>query len=275
MKHIEKEYLLQDRHQVKCLWRKYETSPGQLAYHREYEIHFIKKGSGYYFIKNRKYPFSHNNLVVIKREEIHRFIPPTPAVYIEKGSLYFSPSFINKNQRMKDVLEVAPHIIELNEREATFVEIIFRNIANEIENTETNWEDIVYYHTMLFLSLLKRCSTRKYIPLTKNPVIESVISFIEENFPKDMALSDIAKTFFLSTSHLSHIFKKEIGLGVKQYILQRRIMEAKKLLTDNYNEKVSAIAKNVGFTDFGLFNRSFKKITGMTPSGYRKFSKRR
>lgn len=259
---------------VNCMWRMSYSYTGNLAYHKEYEIHFIKKGKGYYFIKNRKYPFSHNNLIIIKSEEIHRFISSETTTHIEKGSLYFLPSFINQHNEIKEVIDKSPHIIKLGEREATLIEIIFRNIAEETKTQEPEWEKIVEHQTMVFISLLKRCSLRKHPSIKKNPKIEKVISFIEENFTKDITLPDIAKKSFLSTSHLSHLFKRETGLSIKQYILQRRIMEAKKLLMDNYDEKISVIAKKVGFSDFQLFNRAFKKITGLTPAGYRRVSGR-
>ncbi len=258
---------------IMCLWNPPQVYQSNLTYHREFEFHYIKRGKGSYFIKNRKYPFTHNNLIVIKSGEIHRFIPLTPYVYIEKGSLYLSPSFV-KNREMKDIIDSSPHILKLGEKEATLIEVIFRNIADEMERQEANWEEIVHYQVMLFIYILKRCFLRKHPTIRENPRIEKIISFIEENFTKDISLSDIAKSFYISTSHLSHLFKRETGLSVKRYILQRRIMEAKKLLTEKYSEKVSAIAQQVGFSDFALFNRSFKKITGLTPSGYRRTSGR-
>ncbi|MCM8762172.1 MAG: AraC family transcriptional regulator [Candidatus Omnitrophica bacterium] len=258
---------------VKCIWQVQYSYTGNLAYHKEYEIHFIKKGKGYYFIKNKKYPFTHNNLIVIRSEEIHRFIPSKPPITIEKGSIYFPSSFI-KNSKIKEIIESSPHIIKLGEREATLIEIIFRSITEEIERKETDWGDVIYYQTMVFISLLKRCSLKRSPTIRKNPRIGKIITFIEETFTKDITLSDIAKASFISPSHLSHLFKRETGLSIKQYIIQRRIMEAKNMLLEDYEEKVSVIAQKVGFSDFQLFNRAFKKITGLTPVGYRKISGR-
>lgn len=257
---------------VKCIWQTHSSPSGNLAYHKEYEIHYIKKGSGYYFIKNRKYPFTHNNLVIIKSEEIHRFISSTSSMYVEKGSLYFSPSLINKNRKMKEIMENSPHIVKLGEREATLIEIIFRSIIVEIGRKEIHWEEIVDYEIMTFMLLLKRCSARKNPAPRHNSKIESIMEYIEKHFSEDISLSDIAKKFFISESYLAHLFKKETGMPLKQYILQRRIMEAKKILTENPDIKVYAVANKVGFTDFALFNRAFKKITGLTPAGYRKTS---
>ncbi|MCX8081985.1 MAG: AraC family transcriptional regulator [bacterium] len=258
---------------VQCIWQRHFSSSGNLAYHKEYEIHYIKRGTGYYFIENRKYKFTHNNFVVIKSGEIHRFIPFNPPVHIEKGTLFFSPSFINRE--IKKIIETSPHIIRLGEREATLVEIIFRNISVEVATKEMNWEEIVHYETMALISLLKRCSSKKNPVPRHNPRVESIMNYIEGHFTEDISLSDIAKKFFISESYLSHLFKNETGMPLKQYIFQRRIMEAKKLLTEHPEKKVYTVAGKVGFTDFTIFNRTFKKITGMTPSNYRRISLRR
>lgn len=58
----------------------------------------------------------------------------------------------------------------------------------------------------------------------------------------------------------------------KWNILHRRIAEAKLLLSDNSDLKVTFIAGQVGFSDFALFNRNFKHITGLNPAVYRKIS---
>lgn len=257
---------------VMCVWSPSQIYKSTLAYHNEFEFHFIKSGKGNYFIKNTKYPFSHNNLIIIRSEEIHGFIPYNPPVSIDKGSLYCSPSFINKSKKMKAILKTCPHIIQLEAKEATLTEILFRNIATEIDKKEAGWEEIVHYEIMIFMLLLKRYPLKKNPVPKHNPRIESILLYIERSFSEDISLSSIAKKIFISKSHLAHLFKNETGMPLKQYILQRRIMEAKKILTKSPDEKVYAIAKEVGFTNFSLFNRAFKKITGLTPTGYRKIS---
>ena len=261
---------------VKCRWNSPSSKiyPTNLAYHKEVEIHYIKKGTGSYFIKNRLYPFEKNYLIIIKSEEIHRFLPSGNNPLLEKGSLYLSPSFIKADKKLYSTLKNCPHTIILSEREATLTEIILKNIADEINRKEKNWEEIVYYEVMLFISILKRYSIRKRkLDISQNSLTEKIIEYIEKNFTNRLLLSDISKEFSISESHLSHLFKRETGLSVKQYILQRRIVEAKKLLSEP-DIKVTAISTKVGFDNFSLFNRIFKKTIGLTPYNYRRISKR-
>jgi len=262
----------QHRDSVMCLWNPPQVYRSHLAYHRELEFHFIKKGNGFYFIRNKRYPLARNHLIVIRTGEIHKFIPSEPYSYIEKGSLYLPPSLVTSDRKLGAIIRKCPHIISLTE-EAMLIEFILKNIAEETTTRENNWGDIVNAEITLFLSMIKRCSSRKNALATHNPLTEKIIAYLEQNFARNLSLSDIASSFSHSTSHISHLFKKETGLGIKHYILQRRIIEAEKLLTENTALKVKAVSNAVGFEDFYLFNYSFKKITGLTPTNYRRISK--
>lgn len=241
-----------------------------LAYHNELELHYIKRGAGAYFIKNRKYPFTKDHLVVIKPREIHTFLPEFHS-YIEKGSLYFLPSFIPRKE-LEFIIKKCPHIIQLTEKEGTLIEVVLKNLGEEIKEKKNFWDEAIHSEINLLLSLIKRGALRKDTPVIRDPLTEKIIKYIEQNFTRSLSISEIAKEFSLSISRISHIFKEETGMSLKNYILQRRIAEAKNLLAEDRDIKVSTISSRLGFCNFSLFNRSFKKITGMTPTNYRRIS---
>ena len=254
---------------VKCVWNPRQIRHCGLTYHHEFELHYIKRGHGSYFIKNKNYPFAKNHLIIIKSGEIHSFIMKNSS-YIEKGSLYFSLSIANKNRELAAALKKCPHLILFPEQKTPMVEIIFKNIADETNKKECFWEKIVYAELSRLLFMIQRYSLSTISPVWKNPLTEKIIDYLEQNFASDLSLSDIAKTFSLSVSHISHTFKKSTGLSLKQYMLQRRIIEAKKMLDENPDRKISTLSASVGFNNFSLFNRMFKKFTCTTPANYRR-----
>ena len=73
----------------------------------------------------------------------------------------------------------------------------------------------------------------------------------------------------MSKSPLLKHFKEAIGITPLQYQLHLRISDAATLLNTSH-ENVSEIAFQCGFADSNYFSRQFKRITGMTPSEYRK-----
>ncbi len=256
---------------IRCDWLRPYIYTSNLAYHSEVEFHYIKRGEGFYFIQNRRYPFSKNNIVAIKSGEIHKCIRQSS--YVEKGSLYFPLSFL-KNARLKKIVKECPHVAKMTEKEAMLAEIIFKSISEETGGGKPFWEELVHSQTEQFLFLLKRASLRKTKKVISNPVVEGLIAYLDSNFARDVSIPEIAEGFSLSPSRISHIFKEETGLGLKHYMFQKRIIEAKKLLEENHSMKVTAISAKVGFGDFALFNSTFKKATGRTPSYYRRFSRR-
>ena len=98
---------------------------------------------------------------------------------------------------------------------------------------------------------------------------------MNEHYAEALTLSQISEKFFISASHLSHVFKRETGLSPIQYMMQRRIGEAQSLLVET-SLTIQEIDERLGFTDSAHFSKMFKKCVGVTPKEYRKlFSERR
>ncbi|MFN2352641.1 MAG: helix-turn-helix transcriptional regulator, partial [Kiritimatiellia bacterium] len=119
--------------------------------------------------------------------------------------------------------------------------------------------------------LLRRVRRHEHPRTPLNPVIVWAVDHIEKHFHEPLPLAALARGAGYSRFYLARLFKQHTGLSVKQYILQRRIAAAKLLLRDAPALTVLAVARKTGFQEFALFNRSFKKLTGTTPSGYRNF----
>jgi AraC family transcriptional regulator len=93
--------------------------------------------------------------------------------------------------------------------------------------------------------------------------------FIEDRLAEDVSLAELARLTRLSPTHFCSAFKRSVGLPPHQYQLHRRIERAKALLADP-DRSVSAIALDCGFNLPASFATAFRKITGMTPSAFRR-----
>lgn len=92
--------------------------------------------------------------------------------------------------------------------------------------------------------------------------------YIDRNYAQNLSLSDIADVLYLSPNYMATLFKKETGISPISYLIQKRISEAKYLLT--YTQKsLTEISLLVGYENPSYFTAIFKKLTGTTPSKFR------
>lgn len=101
-----------------------------------------------------------------------------------------------------------------------------------------------------------------------NTLSQKIINFIELNFSEDLSIEKIAGSIHIHPSHAMRTFKKEMGTTITSYINNKRIEEAKELLTRS-NLLITDISIMVGFSDPQYFSRVFKKMVSMTPKEYR------
>lgn len=101
-----------------------------------------------------------------------------------------------------------------------------------------------------------------------------IMDYVKTNISRNLNVSEIAETFGYNEKYLSHRFAKISGIPLKQYILKTKVDTANYMLTDT-NKSISTIATELGFSDSHNFARTYKKLTGLSPSEYRNaFSKR-
>ena len=96
----------------------------------------------------------------------------------------------------------------------------------------------------------------------------------EQQLYKDpsLTLPKAAKALFVSSHILSAAINKQSGQNFSDFVNSRRVKEATRLLAtrESNHQKIAAIAFEIGFHSLSAFNASFKKVTGMTPSEFRK-----
>jgi AraC-like DNA-binding protein len=99
------------------------------------------------------------------------------------------------------------------------------------------------------------------------PIIECQ-SYIFTHLYEEISLVQLAKVVNMHQNYLSALFKKEVGLSIKEYILKQKVEEAKKLLTHS-EYPLSEIYSWLNFHDQSHFTKVFKKYTGTTPKKFK------
>ena len=94
------------------------------------------------------------------------------------------------------------------------------------------------------------------------------IRFIDDNYATAISMKDVAKMSGLSTSQFNHRFRTLLRMSPTEYVLSRRIQDARERLTGT-SDTIAAIGFAVGFFDQSHFTKRFHRFTGMTPRAYR------
>ena len=100
-------------------------------------------------------------------------------------------------------------------------------------------------------------------------VITGITRYIQEHLEQEVSLSVLAEEFHLNSQYISQLFKNEIGVGFLAYLTNVRMEKAKKLLIST-SLSIAEIADSVGYGDYRVFTKVFKKTEGITPSQYRR-----
>lgn len=101
-----------------------------------------------------------------------------------------------------------------------------------------------------------------------NTAFMKLMHYISENYHKEISLTSAGEALHMNPNYVSQMFKKETGNTLIRYITQLRMEDATRLLATT-QKPVMEIALEVGFNDYFYFLKTFKKITGKTPTQYR------
>ena len=92
--------------------------------------------------------------------------------------------------------------------------------------------------------------------------------FIRENLTERLTLEDVSRHSGLSPHHFCKVFRKSAGVNLIEYINRCRVECAKQLLL-KHDARVSEVAFEIGYQSLSQFNRSFRNVTGESPTQFR------
>ena len=100
-------------------------------------------------------------------------------------------------------------------------------------------------------------------------VLRDIEKEVREHYAENLTLQDLGRKYFINSSYLGQIFRKQYGQSFKNYLTSYRINEACRqlLYTD---KKIGQIAEDVGYRDIDYFISRFIEQKGCTPSRFRK-----
>ncbi|GGG12015.1 hypothetical protein GCM10010912_65550 [Paenibacillus albidus] len=171
-------------------------------------------------------------------------------------------SYALKPEQVPELLRMLFGLIvaKLNEHDGE----AFHNVSdiNLHDTSEAGFKSFEQSIQSLMLTLKERRSSKR-----KNPVDEAK-AFIEQNLTREISLEEVAEKLGLNASYFSQLFKQATRETFVQYRIRRKMELAKRML-EQPKYRITDISYEVGYADHPHFTKTFKKVTGYTPSEYR------
>jgi AraC-like DNA-binding protein len=100
-------------------------------------------------------------------------------------------------------------------------------------------------------------------------VLAAVFDSIEARYREPMSLADVAAELGLSAGYLTTVVRRKTGRTVQQWITERRMQAARRLLNDT-DLAIAEISRQIGYRDVSYFTRRFRSEHGMAPLQWRR-----
>lgn len=231
------------------------------------ELFFVTKGKGCIQINNKKIPVLKNDLILINPNIPHTELGNRgfPWEYIALGieGVQFCYQE-NGNPYDYSIHSLHPDTTEL---------IWYLNtLVKEIKNQKTDFETACQTLLELILISIARSTKQDFLSAPKQKTTKEcklVEQFINENYSQDITLETLSSLVHINKYYLVHAFKNYKGLSPINYLIQKRVEEARHLL-ESTNYPVTKIAEIIGFSSQSYFSQTFKRLTGTSPNNYRK-----
>ncbi len=243
-----------------------------------YEFVLVCKGSGSFIVRDKLFPIRPLSLYLINGIETHCSVPDEPTEYTRR-KLIVDARFIDALAQDADCTQSIDALfkknggtyLSLDKETAAAIDAQFFALNEALKENSplTKMKAATAMMTILVHTEghAQWEPSGQTSPYLDNRIV-SALDFIHSNLQNNITLDEICLHVCLSKSHLCHTFKKTVGMSVFEYILSRRLSNAKKYLLTT-STPVSKIATDVGFSDFSYFSKIFKEREGISPSRFR------
>lgn len=240
--------------------------PSVLHTHHFTELFYVLSGEGYFLIEDKKLPVKADDLVIINPNVTHTEQCDTKSnlEYIVLGI-----SGLQFDSKTDAHCDYRIHNFQSNKKEIIF---ILQTIIKEAQKKDDNFHAICQNLLNVLLIYLMRQTETTVSPDTSKKASREcrfIEQYIDEHFSEDISLETLSSLTYMNKYYLVHAFKNYKGVSPINYLIEKRIQEAKQLLeTTNYS--IAKIAQHVGFSSQSYFSQIFRKETKLTPVQYKK-----
>lgn len=234
-----------------------------LHWHDYFELEIILEGSVEHCLNNTTSTISPGSIFLLSYSDIHsvRTLSKTKLLNIR-----FSENFLPKDIS-NYILQNNTLTYQFNDKEFDYIRQRI-NAVDEIDENDLFSVQMMQNFVSDIVIILIQKSAVNHSAATSSAV-QKVISYILNNFRKDISLKSVAQELYMTPNYLGSIFKKNTNKTFHQYVNSLRLKYACNLLASS-ELSIQEIAFSSGYNSVEHFMLTFKKNINTTPASYRK-----
>lgn len=231
------------------------------------EIIYFMEGDTSYFIEGEYYALSPSDIVFSNPTEIHGIVHRSPCTY-KRMVVKVDPDFFifNNIEKLYDVFcnkyPGEGNHINCESDLGKLLKPLFEQIIVHMSDPEAMIDEIISCTSEIIKVIASDITC--FHGEVSNPLLRKIISYIIENYNKDIGLNSIAEEFYINRTHLARIFKQLTKCSVNQFIT---ILRFNRIYQFRYYSKMSLseAVQAVGYKNYSTFYRAYKKYYGYAP----------
>lgn len=238
-------------------------------------IIFFYTDGGSIVFQDKIFPIKNGTLCFIRSKKQHYTMPDKPSVY-DRSKIFVSEEIVNGILELVCLDKEFCNLFNNNsviyaqipEEWRKAVEDIYKNAKSCLNNSFKAAFIQLFFSLMTYLkSFSIECISSPTDAITRT------VKYINQNYSLPITLDDICKKANMSKYYFCRKFKDTVGVTPMQYLLNTRLASTKVFLADS-NKSISEISEQCGFSSVSYFCQIFKKYNDISPSEYRKASRR-
>lgn len=245
---------------------------GHHVHDNETELIYVKKGIVRLIIDSSLYVAHEDDIVVVERGRLHAVTSDVnaPATTYTCALYGFCFQGWEENQLLQS--HSCPVVAVGQGKEV--IKSIFNELSVMLPQSKNGLTSSVcdafaYALTILFYENFKNAYRSEQGHIKKDVLIKDILVYLNNNYREKITLEQLSKKFRASVSYICHEFTREYHISPINYVIQRRMTEAKFALT-NTDYSQAEISWRVGYENVDHFAKLFLRHVGCSPGDYRK-----
>ena len=245
-------------------------------YHPEYEIVFVRKGSGKLHIGEHLKNYEEGELVFIGPDLPHTGFGYGVIGEHEEIVVQLRKDFLGEEFMQKPELQQIRKLFERAKQGLSFQGKSRKIVASKLQKmlTFSHFERLVELLNIFDIlattnefSVLNSADKRFDFNHKDEDRINKVYEYVEQNYQKNIDIQAVADLANLTIPSFCRFFKKILHITYTYFVNEYRINQACRLLFEN--KPIADICFEVGFNNISHFNKTFKQLKGVSPREYK------